>query len=61
MGEKTVNCLTCKYYYISWDVHFPYGCKAMGFKSRKMPLLEILQISGQQCLSYCDKTKRGSK
>lgn len=52
MGKTPVNCLLCKYYYITWDARFPYGCKAMGFKSRKMPEAEILKITGQKCLSF---------
>jgi hypothetical protein len=58
MVEKRIHCLTCKYYYITWDQKYPYGCKAMGFKSNTMPCLDTLRLSGQRCCSYENKTER---
>ncbi|MCE5287345.1 MAG: uracil-DNA glycosylase [Pelosinus sp.] len=56
MPEKpTVNCMKCKFFYITWDKFFPYGCKAMRFKSKNMPYIEVAQISGQPCLDYQNK------
>ena len=40
----SASCGDCKHYYVTWDKDFPYGCKAMGFKSRTYPAL-----GGQEC------------
>ncbi|VBB07386.1 Hypothetical protein LUCI_2630 [Lucifera butyrica] len=57
MAKQAVLCLQCKYYYITWDKSFPYGCKAMGFKGALMPCLYVRQVSGTRCLSFADKIK----
>jgi hypothetical protein len=46
------SCQECVHYFISWDANFPYGCKAMNFKSKRMPQLEVLESSGQPCVSF---------
>lgn len=55
MEEKKVNCRECKYFYITWDKSSPYGCKSMGFKSRILPSLVVIQTTGTTCLSFHDK------
>jgi len=30
----------------------PYGCRAMNFKSRRMPSLEVLEVDGAPCASF---------
>ncbi|OCC15142.1 uracil-DNA glycosylase [Dissulfuribacter thermophilus] len=52
------KCLTCKYYYITWDKFRPYGCKAFGFKSRKTPWLVVKESSGKDCTLYEPKPIR---
>lgn len=56
--RKSVNCLQCKYYYVTWDRSFPYGCKALGFKSKYCPSREVSLASGLECQYYKDKTKK---
>ncbi len=53
--EQEPNCYTCKFFYVTWDKHFPYGCKAMGFKSSRLPSIEVISASGQMCLHYKSK------
>lgn len=53
--QRKVSCMKCKFFYITWDKLFPYGCKAMRFKSKNMPCVEVSQISGEECLDYQDK------
>ncbi len=43
------KCKGCKHFYITWDKKFPYGCKALGFKSKKYPSLEVQLTSGIEC------------
>ncbi|TSA49327.1 MAG: hypothetical protein D4R48_03645 [Nitrosomonadales bacterium] len=45
-------CQDCIHYYITWDSSFPYGCRAMGFKSRRQPQLEVMEASSTQCMAF---------
>lgn len=56
-GRKSI-CRNCRYFYITWDPGHPYGCKAMGFKSRNLPYMITRQVSGQECLSFVAKDKK---
>lgn len=49
------GCLNCAHYYITWDKKFPFGCKAMGFKSKAAPHRLTREISGISCLSFVAK------
>ena len=49
-------CHSCIHYFITWDAAFPYGCHAMGFKTRRNPGVEVRQVMhGQTCLLYSPK------
>jgi len=52
-------CRGCIYLYTTWDKNFAYGCKAMGFKSARLPCEVVRQSSGQECLAYVEKPSRG--
>ena len=56
MKRKGPDCFECVHFHITWDKHFPYGCRAMGFKTRGMPSEEVLRASGEHCLRYGEKT-----
>ena len=49
------QCINYQYFYITWDKSFPYGCKAMGFKSYKKPSLVVQESSGNYCLAFISK------
>lgn len=49
------NCNLCRHFYITWDARFRYGCRAMDFKSQRLPMLEVLEASGQPCQAYLPK------
>ena len=46
---KRINCRRCKYYFVTWQVGKPHGCKAYGFKSEMIPSLLVFQSSGSDC------------
>lgn len=48
-APTAINCRQCAHYYITHDLILPYGCRALGFKSRIQPCLEVLAASGAQC------------
>jgi len=54
------NCLECAHYHITWDTQFPYGCKAMNFKSKRKPYLEVFESSGAHCLRFEPKSSSTS-
>ena len=56
MDSKKPFCMRCIYLYTTWDKNFPYGCKAMKFKSGRLPCEVVRQSSGQDCLAYVEKT-----
>lgn len=59
-GDKHPGCNNCTHYYITHDAYFRYGCRALGFKSQRQPILDVIEASGQQC-HYFQKKKPVSK
>ncbi|MBI5558567.1 MAG: uracil-DNA glycosylase [Deltaproteobacteria bacterium] len=54
MNEQTKkkdrpNCFTCRFFFITHEAAHPYGCRAMGFKSKKIPVLVVFESSGLEC------------
>ena len=50
--RKPINCLACKHYYVTWDRHFPYGCRKFEFKSKQVPSAEVLVSTGHRCIGF---------
>ncbi|WML34524.1 uracil-DNA glycosylase [Clostridium sp. OS1-26] len=57
MEGKKVQCHNCKYYYITWDIQFPYGCKLYGIKSKQVPSIIVSKSIGMPCNEFVEKTK----
>ena len=53
--KEMPNCWKCKFFRITWDKNFRYGCESMGFRSKVLPSLEVFKSDGRHCLSF--KTK----
>ncbi|MBW2440724.1 MAG: uracil-DNA glycosylase [Deltaproteobacteria bacterium] len=46
----TVSCHKCLHYYVTWDPQFPHGCRIMGFKSKRMPAIDVRRtMDGKNC------------
>lgn len=61
-GQKgMVDCLKCKYYFVTWQKNLPHGCKAMKFKSMQIPSALVRKTSGQECMLFKRKIVRPSK
>lgn len=56
--DSPADCLKCSHYFITHDVRFPYGCRAMNFKSRRLPQIEVEMASNAVCLAYRKKPSR---
>jgi hypothetical protein len=50
-----IDCKKCGYFFITWDKVRPYGCKALNFKTKKIPSQEVLNASGMECLKFAAK------
>lgn len=50
--QPRIDCMKCVHYYVTWDVNFPRGCKAFGFKSHVMPSITVRRSSGQACMNF---------
>ena len=57
-GLVMIDCHKCRYYYVTWDVQFPHGCRAMNFKSKHFPSSEVYRSSGMDCLKYEQREKK---
>jgi hypothetical protein len=52
---KKMNCFECRHFFITHEPDRPYGCQAMGFKSRELPSAVVLRSSGEPCLLHMPK------
>jgi hypothetical protein len=46
------QCNRCAHYFITHDMKFRYGCRALDFKSQRQPIREVVAASGQSCLYF---------
>ncbi|HAH15026.1 MAG TPA: uracil-DNA glycosylase [Chloroflexi bacterium] len=51
-----VNCWQCRHFATSWDPALPYSCKLLGFKTRMLPSMQVMQIDGRPCQGFAPKT-----
>ena len=52
-----IICHNCQHFYITYKNKFPYGCKAFGVISKKIPYLEVKNISGINCALFSKRIK----
>ena len=55
---KSVRCVHCRYYQITWDVDKPYGCNKLGFKTNILPSSYVINVSGNECQSFINKREK---
>jgi hypothetical protein len=55
---KKVLCHGCIYFFVTYKMRRPWGCKKFGFISKTLPSLEVLMTTGTEC-AY--KKKRYTK
>lgn len=54
---RPVRCTACAHYFVTHDTGFPHGCRAMDFKSRRLPMLDVQESSGRPCLYFQGKRR----
>ena len=52
-------CIKCVHYFITYEVSRPYGCRAMGFKSKMNPARVVFINSGLECQLFTAKKRDG--
>jgi hypothetical protein len=52
------RCNDCAHFYITYEANFRYGCRALDFKSQRLPMLDVLEASGQPCQFFQNKPRR---
>ncbi|PID41332.1 MAG: uracil-DNA glycosylase [Proteobacteria bacterium] len=58
--EQNIVCRKCGFYFVTHDSKQPYGCRAMGFKSRKNPARVVFESSGIPCRLFTPKDTSGT-
>ncbi len=53
-----IGCRYCRFFYVTWDRRAPYGCRVLGFKSRKLPSLVVFEASGVHCQMFVSKKRK---
>ena len=51
-SERSPDCFRCRSFHITYDPARPYGCRAFGFKSLRLPMDEVRISSGRECHLY---------
>ena len=49
------DCRACRHFYITHQPSHPYGCRAMGFKTTRLPAVVVLESSGMPCQLFTAK------
>ena len=55
VGDRSPDCNNCAHFYITHDANLRYGCRALNFKSQKLPMLVVIESSGQTCHYFVKK------
>ncbi|WP_084554140.1 hypothetical protein [Desulfopila aestuarii] len=61
MVETQPQCRNCKNYFITYDRAKPHGCRALGFKSQRLPSRVVFESSGIACQLFVPKPVPGGK
>lgn len=56
--KKPADCNVCAHFYITHDANFKYGCRALDFKSQRLPAHIVVEASGQACQFFRKKEQR---
>ncbi|MCB4358777.1 hypothetical protein [Quatrionicoccus australiensis] len=57
-SDSRPRCNACEHFHITFDPNFRYGCRALAFKSRRLPERDVIESSGQLCQFFAPKQKR---
>ncbi|NCV18996.1 MAG: hypothetical protein EBW42_09555 [Rhodobacterales bacterium] len=49
------TCGKCSHYFVTHDKARPWGCRKFGFKSHRLPSVEVKNSTGIDCAYYRSK------
>jgi len=53
--QKKIICQKCMYYFVTWQMDKPHGCKSYGFKSKTLPSIVVKSSSREDCKLFVEK------
>jgi hypothetical protein len=51
------DCNACRHLWITHDRAHPYGCRAFGMASARLPSIEVRIASGHECEAFESKSE----
>ncbi len=55
---KKVTCQGCKFFYVSYRLYKPWGCKKFGFISKNLPYQVVFSTTGIECAFKTEKKNK---
>jgi hypothetical protein len=56
--KQHINCFSCEHFYITYEQRYPYGCRVIGFKSARMPSVDVYINSKMECGLFAPKERK---
>lgn len=53
-----INCFSCEHFFITYERKYPYGCRVIGFKSARMPSVDVYATSDMPCGLFQEKERK---
>ncbi len=57
-ATRHINCFACEHFYITYEQRYPYGCRSIGFKSARMPSVDVYINSDMECGLFAQKERK---
>jgi hypothetical protein len=54
------DCYACRHFWVTHERAHPYGCRAFGIASTRIPSAEVRAASGHECRAFESKSERAS-
>ena len=61
MKKKPPACIKCEHYYVTYDKHYPRGCRLFEIKSRMAPTFAVLKSTGVHCPAFALKQRKSNQ
>lgn len=55
---RHINCFSCEHFYLTREQRYPYGCSIIGFKSARMPSVDVYINSAISCGLFAQKERK---
>jgi hypothetical protein len=52
------DCFACGHFWVTHERAHPYGCRAFGIASARLPSIEVRAASGHECQAFERKSER---